>query len=397
MLKLIERYVLTQLGVAFVGTLVALAGVVWVTQALRQMSLVTAKGQTLLVFLEISLLALPFLLVVIAPFAVLLAAIVTLNNLNAGSELVVLNASGGSRMVVLRPILALSLTVSAAMLVTTTWLAPAAQRALRTELTKINVDLIANLVRPGRFTEIEDGLTFHIRNRSGDGSLAGLLIDDARDPAIAYTYTADQAVVLDTPDRTLLVMRDGVIQRLNRKDQALSVVNFEAYAFDLSELTPQNSQPVFRPMERSMGELIAADPGDEYGRKNIARFRAEFHDRLSQPLLPLAFGMIVFLFLGDARTTRQGRGLAVAGAIAAAAALRGLHFGLLSASVGSAAATAAVYAVPAGVFLVGLLAVLGDRSLALPRPVEWLIDAVALGLQAAWSRFGTRRAGSEAP
>src|SRR5689334_8195948 len=141
-MKLIERYVLTRLGVAFVGTLVALAGVVWVTQALRQMSLVTAKGQTLLVFLEISLLALPFLLVVIAPFAVLLAAIVTLNNLNAGSELVVLNASGGSRVVVLRPILVLSVTVAAAMLVTTTWLAPAAQRALRTELTKINVDLI---------------------------------------------------------------------------------------------------------------------------------------------------------------------------------------------------------------------------------------------------------------
>lgn len=390
---LIERYVLRRLTGAFVLTLVALAGVVWTTQALRQMSIVTAKGQTLLVLAEILFLALPNLVVVIAPFALLVAAIFTLNALNADSELVVVNASGASRLTVLRPLLILAAAVSVAMLAIAGWLAPSAQRALRTELTRINVDLVANIVRPGRFTEVEPGLTFHIRSRAGDGSLAGLVIDDERDKAIAYTYVAEQAVVIDMPGRTLLVMRDGTLQRLVVADDSLSIVEFQAYAFDLSDLTPQNGAPVFRPGERPTAELLAPNLADEYTAKNIGRFRAELHDRLSQPLLPLAFVVVAFLFLGDARTTRQGRGLAVAGALLAAVLLRGLHFGALSGSVASSTAGALTYLPPIAVTVGGLASVARDRPSALPRPVERLIDWLAGIASTIAERLGPRLRG----
>jgi lipopolysaccharide export system permease protein len=393
--RLIERYVLKRLFVAFFATLVGLAGVVWVTQALRELNLVTAKGQTILVFLEVSVLALPLLLVVIAPFAVLVATIVTLNSLNASSELVVVNASGGSRFLVLRPILILAGAVSLGVLFMTTLLAPSAQRQLRAEITKVNVDLIANIVRPGRFTEIEEGLTFHIRNRAGDGSLAGLMIDDARDPVIAYTYFADKAVVLETGNRTLLVMRDGVMQRLTRRDATLSLVNFEAYAFDLSELQPQNTSLVFRPSERTIEELLLPDMSDAYVQKNFGRFRSELHDRLSQPFLPLAFAVLAFLFLGDARTTRQGGGLAIIGAATTASMLRGAHFGSVSASTTSAFGVALVYAVPLLLVTIGLLAVAFDRKLGLPPPIERAFEVISEAAQSiaakGLDRVGPRR------
>lgn len=390
---LIERYVLRRLTGAFLVTLVALAGVVWTTQALRQMNLVTAKGQTLLIFLEISVLALPTLMVVIAPFAVLIAAIHTLNALNADSELVVVNASGGSRGVILRPLIGLATLVALAMILTSTTVAPAAQRLLRTEITKVNVDVIASIVRPGRFTEVEPGLTFHIRNRAGDGTLAGLVIDDQRDKDLRLTYVAEQAVVLETPGRTLLVMRDGVLQRLQVKEDSLSIVQFEAYAFDLSDMTPQNKAPVFRPSERSVAELLSPDPADDYAQRNLGRFRAELHDRLSQPLLPFAFVVIVFLFLGDARTTRQGRGLAVASAILVAVLLRGLHFGALSASVNSPSAGLLTYAAPLVVAVFGLTMIALDRQFALPRPIERAFEAVSDLMQRIADRFAPRARG----
>ncbi|KPL54896.1 LptF/LptG family permease [Prosthecomicrobium hirschii] len=390
---LIERYLLKRLTAAFLTTLVALAGVVWTTQALRQMSLVTAKGQTLLILVEISVLALPYLSVVIAPFALLVAAIFTLNALNADSELVVINASGGSRMVVLRPLLILAGLVGVAMLAIATVAAPEAQKLLRTEITKVNVDLIATIVRPGRFTEIEPGLTFHIRSRGGDGSLVGLVIDDRRDKEIAYTYIADRAVVLETPGRTLLVMRDGVLQRIQTRDDSLSIVKFEAYAFDLSELTPQNAKPVFRANERSTAELLAPDLADEYTAKNLGRFRYELNDRLSQPLLPVAFAVIAFLFLGDARTNRQGRGLAVALTLVAAVLVRGLHFAALSGSIGSAAAAGLTYVVPVAVIVAGLAMIRLDRQFALPRTAERLLEALADFGQSIVDRFGPRTRG----
>lgn len=379
-MRLIERYIFRRAAGAFLITLVTLAGVVWMTQALRQMNIVTAKGAALMVFLEITGFALPFLLIIIAPFALFIAAVQTLNAFNAESELVVLNASGASRFVVLRPILALAGLTTVAMLVLGTWLSPLALRSVRDELTKINVNLVANIVQPGRFVDIEGGLTFHIRNRSGDGTLAGLFLEDRRDPQLAFTYVADKAAIVETFGKTLLVMRDGVIQRRTPKDGNLSLINFESYAFDLSGLTPATVAPNYRPSERTLSDLWTGSSvgpeADETARRNAGRYRAELHDRLSQPLLALAYALIAFLALGDARTTRQGRGFAILTTIAVVVLMRGIHFAATSAATTSSVAVALLYAGPIGVVLGGLALVASDRTLALPDPIERAVDAI---------------------
>lgn len=391
-MRLIERYIFRRAAGAFLLSLGALIGVVWATQALRQMNLVTAKGAALLVFFKITALALPFLTIVVAPFALLIACVQTLNALNADSELVVLNASGASRFVVLKPLLALASLVTAAMLFLALWGSPTALRELRENLARINVDLVANIVQPGRFIPIEKNLTFHIRSRAADGSLGGLFVEDARDPETAFTYIADRASVIEMFGKTLLVMRDGVIQRRSQKDGNLSLIDFQSYAFDLSAMTPTTMAPVFRPSERPTTELWAlgtASP-DDYGRNNPGRLRSELHDRLSQPLLPLAYALIAFLALGDARTTREGRGMAIVATIVVAAALRGIHFGATSASASSSLAVAALYGVLSAVILGALWIVATDRRAALPAAAERVVDGIVDRFGAVARRIGER-------
>jgi lipopolysaccharide export system permease protein len=374
---LIERYIFSRLLMAFSMATLALVSVIWVVQGLRSMNLVTARGQTILVFLEITSLALPLLAVVIAPVALLIGAVFLLNGLNADSELVVISASGGSRLKVAKPVMLGALVVAVAMLLFTTIVAPAAQHMLREEITKINVDLLANIVRPGRFTEIEKGLTFYIRDRSGDGSIVGLMIDDQRDGKTGMTYIADRARVVEAGPKMLLMMQDGTIQRVTKPEGTLSLIDFEAYAFDLSELTAQNAKPVFRPSERSTYDLLTSDITSEEGRKNAVKFRGEIVDRFSQPLLPLAFATIVLLLLGDARTTRQGRSLAVSGTFLFAVLLRAAHFAASSASAASAAAVPLAFAIPLLVVGGGFFLILTDRTLSLPAPIERAIDVVS--------------------
>ncbi len=50
--------------------------------------------------------------------------------------------------------------------------------------------------------------------------------------------------------------------------------------------------------------------------------RAELYDRMTSPLYALVGGVVAFAALGEARTTRQGRGLAILGAIGVFAAVR---------------------------------------------------------------------------
>lgn len=326
-MKTIERYIIRRALSSFIVTLVAMTGVVWSTQALRQLDLVTSKGQTLLQFGYITALALPFLILIIAPFAMLIAFIIVLNGMSRDSELIVINASGASRWLVLRPVLVFSLAITAFMYSLSIYLSPAGLAELRTELTRVRVDLVANIIKPGRFIPIEENLTFHIRNRSGDGILEGLLLDDARDPETLFTYTAENGRIIETADKTLLVMLNGTIQRRPKGQEDISIVSFESYGFDLSSMIPEAKEPTFKASERPTFELLHASPDDSYAAKNWDKLVVEFHDRLSLPLYPIAFGLLLYALLGSPKTTRQDQGLAITTAIALAVLLRTAGFG----------------------------------------------------------------------
>lgn len=377
-MRLIERYIFRRAAGAFLMSLGALIGVVWATQALRQMNLVTAKGAALLTFLKITALALPFLTIVVAPFALFIACLQTLNSVNSDSELVVLEASGASRFIVLKPLLVLAGIVAATMMFLSVWGSPTSLRVLRENLAQINVDLVANIVQPGRFISIDKNLTFHIRSRAPDGSLGGLFVEDGRDPAVSFTYIADKASIIEMFGKTLLVMRDGVIQRRATSDGNLSLIDFQSYAFDLSALTPTTTAPVFRPSERSTLELWEAGgpKPDEYARTNAGRLRSELHDRFTQPFLPITFALFAFLALGDARTTRENRGLPIIAAIVAVGLLRGAHFAATSAAGSSDVALGALWVLTIGTIGWSLFVVATDRRVEAPAFVDRMIDAV---------------------
>ena len=81
---------------AFLLVLVSLTAVIWVTQALHDFDLVTSQGQTILVFMGITGLIIPLLVLVIAPIALLIATAHALNKLSTDREIIVMNAAGMS-------------------------------------------------------------------------------------------------------------------------------------------------------------------------------------------------------------------------------------------------------------------------------------------------------------
>ncbi|KZM50331.1 LPS export ABC transporter permease LptF [Labrenzia sp. OB1] len=368
-MKTIERYIVRRTAYAFTLTIAAMTGVVWATQALRQLDLVTSKGQTIVQFIGITILALPFLIVIVAPFALMIALILVLNALSGDSELIVIDASGGSRFLVLKPVLLFSTVVMMLTAAMSLYFAPMGLAQLRTEITRVRADLVANIVKPGRFITVENGLTFHIRNRSGKGTLDGLLLHDTRDEETAFTYQADTGLIVEAADRTLLVMQNGTIQRRPKKQGDISIVRFQSYAFDLSNLIPEAGEPVYKASERTTANLMSPPGSDDYALKNPEKLTAELHERFSQPLYCLAFGLIVFAFLGKARTTRHSRGLAVVGAICACVLLRTAGFGVTAISGSSTALLGLLYLVPAAGSAFALMSIFREQRGSEPK---WL-------------------------
>ncbi|WP_407521067.1 LPS export ABC transporter permease LptF [Methylobacterium oryzisoli] len=345
-MKQIERYIFRIALGAFLSCLVGLTGVIWVTQALRELDLITAKGQTLLIFLLITGLSLPALLTVIAPVALFMAVVHALNRLNGDSELIVMSAAGLSPRRLMRPFLTLALMVSLGVGFLTIQVMPSSFQELRDLLTRVRGDFIANVVREGQFTSLDSGITFHFRERGGNGSLLGIFMQDRREAGRTVVYLAERGQIVDLDGQSYLVLEKGSVHRQQPDSRDSSIITFERYAVDLAAFTPPDTDTVYKPRERSTAQLLFPNANDGYYKLTKGRFRAELHERLTAWLYPLALALIAFAALGDPRTTRQGRGLAIAGAIAAVVALRIVGFAASGAAVRSAGAVIAMYAAP---------------------------------------------------
>jgi lipopolysaccharide export system permease protein len=233
----------------------------------------------------------------------------------------------------------------------TIYLMPASFQELRDLVTKIRADFVANMVKEGQFTTLDNGITFHYRERSGD-ALLGIFMQDKREAGKIVVYLAERGQTIESGGQAYLVLEKGSVHRQQPNSRDSSIVAFERYAVDLSAFNQEGADVVYKPRERSTTELMFPDSSEFYYQYQAGRFRAELHDRLSAWLYPLAMMMVAFAALGDPRTTRQGRGLAVALAVGGVVALRIAGFAASNAAIRSPAGVLAIYATPLSVMLI---------------------------------------------
>ena len=327
----------------------------WIALALRQLNLVTSQGQDAWMFIKMTLLALPNLMALIAPVAVLVATIHVLNRLNGDSELIVMTAGGATIWHVARPLLVVALLVSLAVSAVNHLGMPWSLRLLRDYVIQVRTDLITQVIQPGRFSSPEANLTFHIRDRSLDGELKGLVMHDARDQKQVSTYLAEKGWIIKQESDAYLLMETGHILRRSAVGEPVRIIEFSRYAIDLARFESKEQGPELKPRERYYSELVHPDPKDEIFLRQPGLLRAELHERLSSPLYPFAFVLLAVAFVGQAQTTRQNRVQAIVAAFLLSA---GCRLGGLAGTNLVALRPSAVwivYAIPIGAMLVGLI------------------------------------------
>lgn len=315
----------TTLG-AFFLVLISLTSVIWITQALRDVDLMTNRGQSVFVFIGITSLIIPNLVLIIAPIALVMAIAHTLNKLSTDSEIIVMNAAGMPPFRLFRPFLAVTIVGSLMIACISAYVAPEGLRMLRRWLTEVRTDLITNIVQPGRFTTIDRGLSFFIRERQPNGLLVGILLDDRRDEKERVTILAEQGEIVKSDVGSFILFERGNIQRHEAKQLDPSIVQFDRYAFDLSQFAGGSQVVLYSVRERYLWELISPNPNDVLYKFQPGHFRSELHDRILSPLYPFAFLVLAFAFLGAPSTTRQSRIWSIVALTVSVVALRLMGF-----------------------------------------------------------------------
>jgi lipopolysaccharide export system permease protein len=357
-MTLFSRYVFRQVANAFVIILVTLTTIVWLATALKQLDLIISQGQGFVLFMKMTFLSLPGLMALIAPNAMLMASLYTLDRMNGDSELIVMTAAGAPVWRIGAPFVVLASMVCVVILICNLWVMPASMRALRALITQVRTDVISQVLQPGRFSSTEPGLTFHIRDRSPTGDLLGLLVHDERDDKLVMSYLAERGRIISNDDGAYLVMFDGHVHRYEVKDpsKGVQIVAFDQYVLNISDFSPKDtSSKELRPRERYLSELLNPDPNLLKNKGASGQLRTELHDRFSTPFYPLLFAFLAVAVLGHARTTRESRWAQI---LVAAGIAVGLRVSGLTASnlvTLSAGATPLVYVIPIGAIIVAAL------------------------------------------
>jgi lipopolysaccharide export system permease protein len=311
----LDRYILRHLIAALGFFALVFTGVVWLTQAVRLIDTVVASGQSARVFLEFSVLVLPQVLVIVLPLSGIGAALYALNKLYSDSELTVMMSAGLGPLALLRPVAIFGGLVALAMLVVTTVLVPFGGRELAERTQAIRSDLANALIVERQFLHPMQGLTLFITDTSRAGEMAGIFLNDQRDPERTVTYSAERALLLREGMEARLVMLDGVALSPGADGRELNSVLFDQFVFDLSDLIREQGERVPRPSEYALRDLLSPSAAMlERGRYDRSDFIAEAHYKLTLPLLAMLYPMIalVTLLAGGYRRSGFGRRVIVA-------------------------------------------------------------------------------------
>ncbi|MGM0584799.1 MAG: LPS export ABC transporter permease LptF [Pseudomonadota bacterium] len=342
----VGRYVIVQILGPFGLFSLVLLGLVWLTQSLQVIETVVSSGQSAVVFLEFAALLLPVVISMILPVAAFAATLYAVNRMFIDSEVVVLMSAGMSRLRLARPVLVFGSGVMIAMAVVTLYLMPAASRELRARMATIGADVAGALLREGEFLNPADGVTVYVRRTGGDGRMAGLFVQDDRDPESRVTYTARNAALVRTGEGPRLVMFDGAAQRMERASRALSVLRFDKLVYDLSPLIDRGEDRTRKASEYHAPALVA--PSEEMlARRPRGEYVAEGHEQISAPLYAVALPLIGLATLLGPGFRRRGYGRRVAAAVALAAACRLSGVAAKSAVTATAALWPLMYLAPA--------------------------------------------------
>ena len=331
-----DRYILRQLLWWTAAAALCLTCIVWLTQSLRFVEMIINQGLSTAMFLYLTMLLLPTHVALILPIALLIAVLITYQRMMSDSELVIMRAAGRSELALARPALVLAGAVTALGYALSLYAIPASFREFKDLQSTLRNSYAAVLLQEGVFNTVVDGITVHVRNRTPDGELQGIMVHDARARDLPVTMMAERGVMRAGDDGPHLILWNGSRQEVD-EERRLSLLYFDRYRFELRHRIRPDSVRQRKPRERGLRELFAAPGESDAGFR--AALRMEGHYRLASPLMALALVFVALTCLLAGEVDRRGHVKRVVGAVVCAAAIQAAVLG--SKSLGERAPDAA--------------------------------------------------------
>lgn len=284
----------------------SLLSMLWLTQSLRFVEMVTNKGLPLRLFIELTSLLMPQLFVVLSPIAVFAAVLFVYNRLLADRELVIMQAAGISPLRNAVPAFLVGIVLSFFAAYVQNIGIPAAENAFRRLEWEVKNNISHLMFREGEFTSLKTGLTAFITKHEKDGSVSGILLVDETNPKQKITLSAQKGRIIYEQDHPHVILVNGARQEIDVDSNRFSSLNFERYSVDLGGFAKGRLKPA-SVREKKIHELLGAQYNNSLSDAEKRKYIVEGHRRLTTPLYNLLFALLACTGLLIGNFNRRGQ------------------------------------------------------------------------------------------
>lgn len=305
-MKILNVYIFKQIFIGFLLVCFSLLAMLWLTQSLRFVEMVTRQGLPVYLFAEMTSLLMPRIFNILSPVAAFVTVLFVYNRLIADRELVVMQSAGISPWQNSKAAVFLGILMALFNVFVMNWGIPWSESKFRDLEWRVKNNLTQMVFREGEFTSLKNGITVFIDKHEDDGSVSGIFVSDESKPNLKVTLTAEKGRIIQTEKGPRILFINGVRQEMNTKDYKFSTLSFSRYSaeFNNIESRKKKDQTV---REKSVFELLRSGRDntldDHTQRKNIV----EGNRRVLYPLYNLLFALLACVGLLVGNFNRRGQ------------------------------------------------------------------------------------------
>ncbi len=305
-MKILNVYIFKQIFIGFLLVCFSLLAMLWLTQSLRFVEMVTRQGLPVYLFAEMTSLLMPRIFNILSPVAAFVTVLFVYNRLIADRELVVMQSAGISPWQNSKAAVFLGILMALFNVFVMNWGIPWSESKFRDLEWRVKNNLTQMVFREGEFTSLKNGITVFIDKHEDDGSVSGIFVSDESNPNLKVTLTAEKGRIIQTEKGPRILFINGVRQEMNTKDYKFSTLSFSRYSaeFNNMESRKKKDQTV---REKSVFELLQSGRNntldDHTQRKNIV----EGNRRVLYPLYNLLFALLACVGLLVGNFNRRGQ------------------------------------------------------------------------------------------
>ena len=305
-MKILNKYITKQIAVGFLLISGSLLAMLWLTQSLRFVEMVTRQGLPVYLFAQMTSLLMPRIFNVLSPIAVFVAVLFVYNRLIVDRELVVMQSAGISPMQNAFAAFFIGTILAIFNIYIMNWGIPTAERNFRDLEWRVKNNMTQMIFREGEFTTLKNGITVFIDKHENDGSVSGIFVSDESKPDKKITLTAEKGRLIETKDGPRILFINGIRQEIDKKTFKFNSLAFSRYSaeFNNGGGSRKKNETV---REKNIFELLNSGSDNKLSKQEKRKNIVEGNRRIIYPLYNLLYAILACVGLLICNFNRRGQ------------------------------------------------------------------------------------------